>query len=86
LNTEIGLIVDSRELSEQAGARFDAMTQLDSSYALALRPDPGGGTPHLVWRTKESGKLVELDKEPAKSTWQKFEVHLMGLLPIEPEL
>jgi len=85
LNTEVGLIIDSRELSEQAGARFDAMTQLGSSYALALRPDPGGGT-HLVWRTEESGQLVELDKEPARSSWQRFEIHLLGLLPIEPEL
>lgn len=86
LNTEIGLIIDSPELARQAAARFEAMVQPANSYMLALRQDPAGTTPSLVWRTLENGKAVEYTTEPARSDWQRIKVNLLSLLPLDKEL
>ncbi len=86
LNTEIGLIIDSPELAQQIAARFDAMVQPVNSYALALIPGKAGGSPSLVWRTREYGKAVEYVTEPARSDWQRNEVKLLSLLPLGSEL
>ncbi len=86
LNTEIGLIIDSPALARQVAARFDAMVQTENAYALALRPTAAGGTPVLVWRTRQDGKAVEYDVEPARSDGQRLKVKLLSLLPLDSEL
>ncbi|MDB6091581.1 MAG: phospholipase [Gammaproteobacteria bacterium] len=86
LNTEIGLIIASPALSEQTAARFEAMAQEENSYAVTLRPAVPSGSPRLVWRTREGDKSVEYDSEPARSTWQKFRVNFLSLLPLDSEL
>ncbi|BCB27226.1 phospholipase D family protein [Sulfurimicrobium lacus] len=86
LNTEVGLIIDSPELAQQLAARFEAMVQPVNSYKLALRPNDSGGAPDLVWQSQEDGKAVVYDTEPARSNWQRFEVHLLSLLPLDKEL
>ena len=86
LNTEIGLIIDSPELAQQIAARFEAMVLPANSYMLALRPNPPGGAPSLVWRTQEDVQAVEYDTEPARSDWQRFKVNLLSLLPLDREL
>ena len=86
LNTEIGLIIDSPELSQQVAARFEAMVQPVNSYALALRRQDGEAAPGLVWRTREDGKDVEYETEPARSGWQRFKANALSLLPIDREL
>ncbi|HTD04571.1 phospholipase D family protein [Undibacterium sp.] len=86
LNTEIGLIIDSPELAQQIATRFEAMVQPANSYALALRPNETGKPAGLVWRTQESGKAVEYDKEPARSNWQRIKVNMLSLLPLDKEL
>jgi putative cardiolipin synthase len=86
LNTEIGLIIDSPALALQTAARFESMVSLPNSYELKLRPRDGGRSPGLVWRTEEQGKVVEYDREPARSNWQRLEVDLLSLLPLDDEL
>ena len=86
LNTEIGLIIDSPELAEQAAARFDAMASRPNSYELTLVPGAGGRSARLVWRTEEDGKAVEYDQEPARSGGQRLKVKLLSLLPLDHEL
>jgi putative cardiolipin synthase len=86
LNTEIGLIIDSPELAQQAAARFKAMTSPPNSYQLALLPRDGARSPGLVWRTEEGGRVVEYDTEPARSQGQILEVELLSLLPLDDEL
>jgi putative cardiolipin synthase len=86
LNTEVGLIIDSPELAQQTALRFEAMAQPENSYALALRPVSAGSTPGLVWRTQEDGKAVEYTREPARSRWQRVEVEVLSLLPLDAEL
>jgi putative cardiolipin synthase len=85
LNTEIGLIIDSTELAQQAATRFEAMTSPPNSYELVLRAGDGVGS-RLAWRTEEGGKAVEYDKEPARSTSQRFRLNLLSLLPLDDEL
>jgi cardiolipin synthase C len=82
LNTELGLVIDSPELAQQTVDRFNAMTRPESAYSVRFR-EPGK---HLVWHYREQGKDVERTTEPARSAWQRFEVHFISLLPIDREL
>jgi putative cardiolipin synthase len=86
LNTEIGLMIDSPEIAAQMTARFTAMTQLDSSYTVSAHPGPDGHSLRLSWKTREQDRVVEYDKEPSRSGWRRTEVHLLSLLPLDPEL
>jgi cardiolipin synthase C len=86
LNTEIGLIIDSPELAHQTALRFEAMTQLENSYTLALLPASAGVPARLVWNTRENGEPVEYVREPARSTGQKLKMKSLSLLPLDGEL
>lgn len=86
LNTEIGIIIDSPTLASQTAARFEAMTQPASAYAVSLRVKHAGGKPELVWRTEENGHSIEYTKEPSESLHRAIEAKLLGLLPIDREL
>ncbi len=87
INTEIGLIIDSTELSQQTALRFDAMVKPDNCYQLALSSVGAPSTAsRLVWRTEENGHDVEYTREPARSSWQRLKVKLLSLLPLGGEL
>jgi cardiolipin synthase C len=86
LNTEIGLIIDSRELAQQTAARFESIVAPANSYGLALQADAVGGGSHLLWRTQENGKIIDYDREPARSEWQRTEVNFYARLPLDKEL
>ena len=86
INTEIGLIIDSSELAQQTARRFDAMVKPDDCYVVALRPAEPGNSSRLVWRTEENGHAVEYTHEPARSGWQRLEVKLLALLPLDKQL
>ena len=70
----------------QTAARFDAMAQPANSYVLALAPAAPAGRPRLVWKTLEDGKPVEYTREPARSDWQRLQVHFLSMLPLDAEL
>jgi cardiolipin synthase C len=86
LNTEIGLIIDSPELAEQTVTRFDHMVRPDNVYAVAWREAAAGVPAHLVWDTSEDGKAVEYTQEPARSSWQRFDLRFLSWLPLDREL
>jgi putative cardiolipin synthase len=86
LNTEIGLLIDSPVLAQQLAERFEAMVQPVNAYALALRPIEESSRQSLVWRTQEGGKAVEHATEPARSDWQRLQVNLLSLLPLDDQL
>ncbi len=86
LNTEDGLIIHSEELSRQAARRFDLMTRPENAYAVRLEDKTPGDAPEITWNAVESGRPVTLHDEPARSSWQKFEVHFLELFPIDHEL
>ena len=84
LNTETGLIIESRELAEQTAARFEAMTRPSSAYAVTLQ-SRNSGKQELVWRTQENDKMIEYTREPSRSSWRRVEAGIMTLVP-ESEL
>jgi cardiolipin synthase C len=86
LNTELGLIIRSPELAAQTTQRFQAMTQPASAYSVTLQPADSRASPQLLWSTEEQGKPVSYHIEPARSSWQKFEVRALSLLPVDREL
>lgn len=85
INTEVGLIIDSAELSQETAKRFEAMALPQNSYTVTL-PSGLDKPPHLVWRTVENGAAVEYKKEPARNPWQRVEVKVLSLLPLDSEL
>jgi cardiolipin synthase C len=85
LNTEVGLIIDSPALAAETAARFAAMVQPQNSYVVTLQPQPEGRTARLSWHTEEYGDVVDLQHEPARSGWQRFEVALLSHLPMGNE-
>ena len=85
LNTEIGLLISSPELSREIAARFEALTQLDNAYTVTLE-EGTAGNPRLVWKTKEDGKMIEYRKEPARNEWQRVKVRFLSILPLDKEL
>ena len=87
INTEIGLIIDSKELAQQTAHRFEEMVKPENCYILGLRASTASGvSPGLVWRTQEYGADIEYTREPARSGWQRVEVKLLTVLPLEREL
>jgi cardiolipin synthase C len=85
INTEVGLIIDSGELAQETAKRFEAMTLPENSYTVTLPAAPDQ-SPHLIWRTVENGTAVEYKIEPARHPWQRVEVKILSLLPLDSEL
>jgi putative cardiolipin synthase len=81
LNTEIGLIIDSPELALQSARRFQGMVLPENSYSVELQDKH-----RLVWKTREDGKDVVYDREPARNERQRLEVKFLSYLPLDREL
>jgi len=79
LNTEIGIMVDSKELAEQTRKLFSNTTSLENSHKVEI----DHSTDSLVWLTNENGKESRYFKEPNASLLRKLGVFLISLLPIE---
>jgi putative cardiolipin synthase len=86
LNTEVGLLIDSPELTKQVSERFDAIAQPANCYIPTLgTPDASGKRP-LVWKTEENGKMVELTAEPSRDLLRGIQAELLTLLPLDDML
>ena len=86
LNTEDGLIIHSAALSAQTARHIDLMMQPQNAYAVSLQEQVPGDKPELTWTTVKAGEPLTLHSEPARSAWQKGEVHFLELFPIDREL
>ena len=82
-NTEIGLIIDSPELARQIALRFADIAQPVNSYVMMLGEADGPARRPLVWHTLEDGKPVDFRQEPATTFWQRLEVDMLALLPLD---
>ena len=85
LNTEIGLLISSPELSNEIAARFESLTQLDNAFTVTLE-EGTAGKPQLVWKSREDGKVVEYRKDPARDEWQRLKVKFFSVMPLDKEL
>jgi len=80
INTELGVIIRSRELSEPTAERFLA-TLPAQTYEVFLNENG-----KLRWRTMKNGQEVIVKKEPDTSWWQRFVAGFMRILPIRGQL
>ncbi|MCZ6829910.1 MAG: phospholipase D family protein [Gammaproteobacteria bacterium] len=80
INTEMGLILDSPELTRDLHAAA-ADTVRKYAYKVELTPDGS-----LKWLALRDGKEISFNKEPESSWWRRFSAGLYGLLPIEGQL
>jgi putative cardiolipin synthase len=80
LNTELGLAVDSKELStSMARSILDTLPE----YAYKLRLSEKG---KLQWLLRTAGVEEVITTEPQTSLWRRFLTKLMSLLPIEEQM
>ncbi len=79
LNTEIGVLIESRELTS---ALMQKAVKDLGPHAYQVQLEKG----KLVWLTEEDGKKIRLTQEPDTTRGQRFKVKLIGLLPIEGQL
>lgn len=86
LNTEVGLIIESQTLAEQAAKRFEAMTLPENAYRVALKSGAAGREAQLIWVTQEGGRTVAYDVEPAQSEDQRAKAKLLSVIAPEKEL
>jgi putative cardiolipin synthase len=86
LNTEIGLIINSKELANGAATRFAELTQPSNAYTLELENGGTNKTARLVWKSEVDGQPVNSTVEPSRSRWQKIKMKLLLLLPLDKEL
>jgi cardiolipin synthase C len=83
LNTEVGLLIDSPELTKQVSDRFDAMAQPANCYIPTLGQPDASGKRQLIWKTEQNGKMVELTAEPSSDLLRSVQSELLSLLPID---
>ena len=79
LNTEIGIMIDSKELAEQARQLFEKTCDLENSFQLKIESN----SEKLSWTTTENKKTIHYHSEPDASLLKKIAVSILGLLPIE---
>jgi putative cardiolipin synthase len=84
LNTEIGLVCESAPLAgDLAGTIEKNLDQI--AWRLELVADTSGNK-RIVWVETGHEGIRQLTEEPEVSTWRKFSVWFLGLLPIESQL
>ncbi|MBV7433559.1 phospholipase D family protein [Cardiobacteriaceae bacterium TAE3-ERU3] len=76
LNTEMGFLIDSPELTQKLET---ALAENISQHAYQVGFSDG----ELVWRSYDHGRETIFDQEPESSTWKKIQVTIFSWLPIE---
>ena len=79
-NTEIGLVIEQREIARRMAEGMDA-----EIGRVAFRLELADGD-KLLWHGFEDGEPVTFDSEPYAGFWRRFGVGFMRLLPIESQL
>jgi putative cardiolipin synthase len=80
LNTELGLVVESAELTARQEGTFEAAAGPEFSWRVSLEDG------RLVWHGEQDGVAVVATTEPDTSWWKRFKVRLLKLLPIEGQI
>jgi cardiolipin synthase C len=80
LNTEMGTFVQDAKLADQVREEFHRLTDPSRSWAVGLE----GG--QLAWRGFDAGRMRVLHGEPGTTLTRRILAHVLGWLPIEPQL
>jgi putative cardiolipin synthase len=84
LNTEVGLVCESAPLAEDLSVRLEQ--NLDNIAWRLERIADASGNARIVWVETGAEGILQRTEEPEVSTWRKFSVWFLGLLPIESQL
>jgi putative cardiolipin synthase len=82
LNTEIGVVIHSPQISMQLYRMFEEAISPPSAYKVVLED----GMESLAWLTEEKGQSVRFEAEPRASLWRKIQTFFISLLPVEDQL
>jgi len=80
INSELALLVDSPEFGARVAEYLDEGVLPENSYRVTLEDGD------LVWTTVKDGETVRYRTEPHTTWWQRFQVGLIGILPIHSQL
>jgi len=83
-NTEIGVILESKEIAEDMGTYFDQNIE-QAAFRLELVKSKNGNG-NILWHGQVKGKKKIFNVDPYTGFWQRLGNNLMGLLPIESQL
>ena len=82
LNTEMGLLVESKSLGEAVATSIDNDIGPGNSWRVILKNDD-----RVAWVTEEGGAIVEeLDTEPETTAAQRAEADALELVPDTAEM
>jgi putative cardiolipin synthase len=82
LNTEIGVLIESPELSAAVADRIRSLMAPEHSYEVLLSPEG-----KMYWVCRDAnGDEIRFDHDPDTSGWERFKTWLMRLLPIEGQI
>ena len=81
INTEVGVMIDSREIATQVADFMEGGVTPERAYHVTL--DEKGD---LLWTTEIDGKEVRYHREPAIGLGRRFAIGILRLLPIQNEL
>lgn len=83
-NTEIGVVIDSKEISKYLAESFvKNIDRVAFKLSLDVTKD---GTEHTNWTGLIDGKVTTYTTEPYTTFWQRFFVSFMRLMPIESQI
>jgi cardiolipin synthase C len=79
LNTELGFIVESRELADMLARQFDELIRPAYTYRLELGPSDGD----LLWISEENGREVRFTRDPDVGFWRRFSTWFLSFFAPE---
>ena len=83
-NTEIGIMVHSRELADDLTKGFDKVT---ANYAFQLKLETDeDGIEFITWHDLVNSKEQTWRTDPYTSFWQRMGVFFLGLFPVDSQL
>lgn len=83
LNTEMGVLVHSPELSQQLAAFFNEAIEPDSSYQLHISEPDTYGNRKIYWTGEPDGKPATYKNDPNAGVWRRIKTTFMRIFPIE---
>lgn len=82
LNTELGVVIESRELASQLAELFDEALQPVHTFRVSLR-DHEQNDDALIWTTTENGREFHYIEEPQASVWRRLWSRFLSILAPE---
>ena len=83
-NSEIGVIIESKEMAAGMAENFDRGIE-NASFRLELVIDEEDNE-YILWHGYENGEKVTFEVDPYTSIWRRMGVGFMRIMPIESQL